>query len=331
MIFVLFGVTLLIFAISMTFSPLERATLYVNNPRQLRDLREIAERYHLYDPPLTQYVNWMKNVLRGDLGWSQIAMMPVSQAIVQFIPATAELVLYSFPLIFRVGIWLGEKSAIKQNKFTDHLTRLLAIIGSAFPTFWSAILLLSLLYGQLQWFPPGRLGEKANWYVIHSNNFIRYTRLNSIDALLNGEFWIFVDAIRHLILPVFNLVIVSIAFIMRVMRSSMLETLAKGYITTARAKGLNEDEVISKHARRNALIPVITITGPIFAYMISGLVITETVFAVQGIGYWAAKATISLDIASILGFSLFTSVIFALSNLIVDFLYAYVDPRIVLG
>jgi len=327
---VLIGVTILIFLISMSFTPEQRAVLYARSPKQLRSLRQLAQKYHLYDPIHIQYINWLNNVLHGNLGWSITANMPVSQAIIEFFPATLELVLYSAPFIYIVGTRLGIISAVKRDTAIDHGTRVLAIIGWALPTFWSAILLLSVFYGHLDLFPPGRLGEAATRYV-QSPKFTRYTGLNTIDALLNGEIWIFLDALRHLVLPVTNLVIVTSALIMRVMRSSMLETLSKAYITMARAKGLDEKEVINKHARRNALIPVITVTGSLFATMICGLVVTESVFNYMGIGYWAAKAAVCLDIAAILGFSLFVAIVFVVTNLIVDVLYAFLDPRIRLG
>lgn len=328
---VLIGVSVLVFLISMSFSPVQRAVLYARSPKQLKNLRQLAEKYHLYDPAYVQYINWIKQVLHGDLGWSVVAHMPVSQAIVEYLPATLELVLFSAPLIYFLGTRLGVISALKRDTATDHATRTLAIIGWSLPTFWSAILLLSVFYGHLGLFPPGRLGEDAKWYVTSSPHFIRYTRLNTIDALLNGEIWILVDALRHLVLPVINFVIVATALIVRVMRSSMLEVLSKGYITTARAKGLDENRVIGKHARKNALIPVITVSGLMFASMMGGLVITEIVFNYKGLGYWSAEAAISLDIAAIVGFSLFIGVVFVVANLIVDLLYAYIDPRVRLG
>jgi len=167
-------------------------------------------------------------------------------------------------------------------------------------------------------------------YVM-SPNFIRYTKLNTIDALLNGQLWIFIDALKHLVLPVISLTIQIVALIVRLMRSSMLEALSKGYILTARAKGLDEKEVIYKHARKNALIPVLTVTGILIAGMLNGLVITEVVFNYKGVGYWAANAAIQLDVPAILAFALFSGIIFVFANLAVDIMYAYIDPRIRLG
>jgi peptide/nickel transport system permease protein len=134
-----------------------------------------------------------------------------------------------------------------------------------------------------------------------------------------------------MVLPVITLSVVNIAFIMRLMRSSMLESLGKGYILTARAKGLPENIVINKHARRNAMIPVLTVSGYLFASIVNGVVITESIFNYKGLGWWAWRTAVNLDIPSILGFALFSGILFVLSNLAVDLLYARFDPRVRLG
>jgi peptide/nickel transport system permease protein len=167
--------------------------------------------------------------------------------------------------------------------------------------------------------------------VVHSASFIRYTHINTIDAILNLNGAVLLDALRHLILPVITLSVTQVAFIMRLMRSSMLESLGKGYILTARAKGLAEGVVVNKHARRNALIPVITVAGYVLAGMANGVVITETIFTFRGLGWWAWQSAVRLDIASVLGFALFNAVLFVLVNLVVDILYTRVDPRVRLG
>jgi len=326
----LIGVTLLIFAVIQLFSPVERAALYIRDPRQARDLPGIIQKYHLDEPVYVQYYYWLREVLRGNLGYSKSVNMPVLDAILNFFPATIELVLYSAPLIVLLGIKLGVLAAIHKDRAVDHLTRISSIIGWSLPSFWLGILLLAMFYGQLGIFPPERLGTEASVYV-NSPNFIRYTKINTIDALLNGQLWIFIDALKHLVLPVTSLTIQIVALIVRIMRSSMLEALNKGYVLAARAKGLEERDVIYKHARKNALIPVFTVTGILLAGMLTGVIITETVFNYKGIGYWAAHAATQLDIPAVLGFALLAGVIFVLTNLIVDILYAYIDPRVRLG
>lgn len=330
MIPTLIGVTLLIFAITQFFSPEARAFVYTTSPQQYRDIDRIIAKYHLNESFLIQYRTWLEEVLRGNLGYSQSWDMPVTKALLQRFPASLELVIFSLPPTIFLGIYLGVKSAVHRDKAIDHVTRSVSIIGWSLPTFWLAILLLAIFYAQTGWFPPERLGAAANT-LVKSTDFIRYTGLHTIDGLLNGQFWVTLDALKHLVLPVVTLTIVQIALIIRIMRSSMLESLNKGYIVTARSKGLSKNTVINKHARRNALIPVVTVSGILAAGMLTGVVITETVFALHGLGELAAFAATQLDIATVLGFALLSGIVFVIANLIVDVAYAYVDPRIRLG
>ncbi|MDY7042229.1 MAG: ABC transporter permease, partial [Chloroflexota bacterium] len=161
-----------------------------------------------------------------------------------------------------------------------------------------------------------------------SDAFTRYTQMNTIDALLNARFDIFLDALRHLVLPVTTLAYLNWAYMLRVTRSSMLDTLRQDYLTTARAKGMDEREVIWKHAVPNGLIPVVTVGGLIFIGLLNGVVITETVFNYPGMGSFLAEAALSLDVVSVLGITLFSSLILVGGNLIVDVLYGFIDPRI---
>ncbi|HEY91569.1 MAG TPA: ABC transporter permease [Dehalococcoidia bacterium] len=328
---VLFGVTLLIFALLQFFSPVERATLYVRNATQFSQLPEIIEKYGLNDPVWIQYGHWMNQVFHGNFGWSRVVSLPVVEAIWKFLPATVELAIFATPMIIIGGIILGSKAAAHKDKTFDHVTRLGAIIGWSLPTFWLGLVLLMIFYGFFSGLlPPERLSTDMNIFV-HSDEIVRYTKINTIDAILNGNLRVLGDALRHLILPVITLTVVNLAFIMRLMRSSMLESLGKGYILTARAKGLDENTVVSKHARRNALIPVLTVSGYVFAGIVNGVVITETIFNYKGLGWWAAKSAVSLDIPSVLAFAMFNAVLFVLTNLVVDLLYARVDPRVRLG
>jgi dipeptide transport system permease protein len=332
MIPTIIGVTLLIFGVVQLFTPDERASLYITDLKQLKNIDKIIERYHLNAPIWEQYATWITQVLQGNLGWSKTSQKPVLGTILLKFPATIEVVMFSIPITILVGIFLGVQSARHRDTLVDHGTRILSIIGYSLPTFWLGIVLLALFYSGNGWFPPGRLGYDARSFVMSpSSGWIRRTGLYTIDGILNGQLWITLDALRHLVLPTITLVTIQIALIIRVMRSSMLETLGKGYITTAMAKGLTKKEVINKHARRNALIPVLTLAGLMAAGLISGVTITETVFDIDGIGRWAASAGINIDIPSILGFALFTGLIYVVANLAVDIMYAYIDPRIRLG
>ena len=225
------------------------------------------------------------------------------------------------------GIWLGSLSAVKHNKPVDHITRIFAITGWSLPTFVAGLLGLFFFYGILGWFPPGQLGLNAA-AVVRSAKFVNYTGIVTLDAVLNWNWFVFGDALRHLILPVFTLSYVSWAMLLRVTRTSMLETLRQDYVTTARAKGLEERVVIRKHARRNALIPAITVAGITVAFLFNGLVITETIFDFHGLGRWAARAAQTFDLPALLGYLLFNGVLIVFANLIVDLMYAYIDPRV---
>jgi ABC-type dipeptide/oligopeptide/nickel transport system permease component len=328
---VLFGVTLFIFGVTMFFSPSQRATLYVSTPQQMRDLPSVIEQYGLDRPFIIQYGTWIRQVFKGNLGWSTVVSMPVGRAILHYLPATLELAIFATPAIILIGIFFGTRAAARKDKPVDHSTRVVAILGWSLPTFWLGLLLLMVFYGYFRGLlPPARLSLQ-NEIVVTSAGFIRYTRINTIDAILNLNGPVLLDALRHLVLPVITLSVVNMAFIMRLMRSSMLESLGKGYILTARAKGLEEKVVVNKHARRNALIPVITVSGYVFAGLANGVVITETIFTYKGIGWWAAQSALRLDIPSVLGFALFNAVLFVLVNLVVDILYTRVDPRVRLG
>jgi len=328
---VLFGVTIFIFGITMMFSPIERASLYVTDARQMTNIPALIETYGLDQPFWVQYGNWISEVFSGNLGWSRVVGMPVWDAIWAFLPTTLELAIFATPIIIFTGIFLGTKAAAHKDRPLDHGTRVMAIFGWSLPTFWLGLILLMVFYGYFTGLlPPSRLSIPMEM-VVNSASFIRYTHINTIDAILNLNGPVLLDALRHLILPVITLSVTQVAFIMRLMRSSMLESLGKGYILTARAKGLAERVVVNKHARRNALIPVITVAGYVLAGMVNGVVITETIFTYKGLGWWAWQAAVRLDIASVLGFALFNSVLFVLVNLVVDILYTRVDPRVRLG
>ncbi|MEM3875053.1 MAG: ABC transporter permease [Candidatus Bathyarchaeia archaeon] len=331
LIFVILGVTILIFAITMLV-PIEiRAMLYVRNVQHTSpdQLRSIAKRYGLDRPFYEQYFTWLSQVLQGNLGFAKFSQQSVADAILERWPYTFEIVLFAAPLIIFIGIFLGVQSAIHKDGMIDHACRILSIIGWSLPSFWLGLLLLSVFSGYLRWVSPGPLDINLQQFRNDpKSGFVRYTKIDLIDGLLNGRPDITLNVIQHAILPVTVIVIINIALLIRVMRSSMLEALNKPYTTAARAKGLDEKTVIYKHARRNALIPVVTLSGMLVAGLLGGLVITETVFGFGGLGQWAANAAIQLDVPAVLGYAMLSAFLFVIANLIVDILYAYIDPRI---
>jgi dipeptide transport system permease protein len=329
LVFVILGVTVLVFAVSMMFSPEQRAFLYIRNVQRTTPgaIEETIKTYGLRDPFYLQYGRWLSQVLQGNLGFSKTANQPVAQTIKAKWPYTFEIVLFAAPLIIFIGIYLGVQSAVHKDTAIDHSSRVLSIIGWSLPSFWVGMMLLAIFYGVLQWFPPGAISMESSNFMLHQH-FVRYTGIDLFDSLLNGQLGITWDVLRHLVLPVATIVTIDVALLIRVMRSSMLETMSKPYITTARAKGVSNKVVIYKHARRNALIPVATLSGLLVAGLLGGLIITETVFGFGGLGQWAASAAIQLDVPAVLGYAILSAVLFVIANLIVDVLYAYIDPRI---
>lgn len=339
---ILLGVSILIFSMLMLLSPMERAALYVRDIPHTKDaVARLIRKYGLDDPMHTQYWRWMVGskdadtgevrggILRGDFGWSHTAQMPVMKAIREKFPGSAELALWSAIPMLLIGVWLGVQAAVHHNKLIDHVLRTFSIIGYSLPTFVFALIMLMIFYSGLKWFPPERLSQWAKAVVYNPNSgFVQYTRMNTIDAILNLRFDILIDAFRHLVLPVIGLSYLNMALVMRVMRSSMLESLRQDYITTARSKGLAERTVVNRHARKPALIPVATIGGLLFVGYLSGVVITETIYNLHGMGLLYADAALNLDIVTLLGLTLFNGLILIMGNLVVDVLYAFIDPRV---
>lgn len=325
--FVLVGVTFLLFFLTQRLSPEMRASLYVKDPRQMGALEEVIRQYGLRDHVLKQYGRWMGNVLKGDLGYSPSANMPVAQAMKEYLPATIQLAFVTIFLVVLFGVWFGSLSAVHKNKWQDILARFISVGGFSLPIFVLGLLLLMVFYGKLGWFAPGGYSVHTD-LVIHGPSFKMYTGFLLIDSLLNGNLRVFADVLRHLVLPAVTLCIGSFALMVRVMRSSMLEELNKDYIRAARAKGLSDRAVVYKHAGKNAVIPVITLASIQFIRLLGGTVIVETIFDYPGIGRFGVMAAQQLDIAGILGFSLMVAVLFVLGNLLSDILYTAVDPRI---
>jgi len=325
---VLFGLSIVIFAMISFLEPGERAALYITQPpRTEAALQLVIKQYGLDKPLPVQYLDWLNRTLHGDLGWSKTAGQPVMSAIINFFPATLELALWSFiPIIF-IGVWLGVLAATHQDKLIDQLARVFSIIGYSFPSFVFGLMTLMIFYAKLQWFPPGRLDTWAT-LATQLPDYHVYTGMNTVDSLLNGRPDIFADALRHLFLPALTLAYINWALILRVTRSSMLDVIRQDYVNVARAKGLSERRVINEHARPNAMIPVATIGGLLLFQLMNGVVITETVFDYHGMGLWIAQAALQLDVISVIGVALFEGTLLVLANLVVDVLYAYLDPRI---
>ncbi|NIS63048.1 MAG: ABC transporter permease subunit [Proteobacteria bacterium] len=327
--FVLFGVSVLIFGILMTFSPERRAAAYVTTPQQAKDIPRLIQQFGLDDPFYIQYVRWMREIFRGNMGWSLVAARPVGEAFWHYLPVTLEMNLFAAPIVIIFGIWLGTVSGIHRDTWIDHGTRIFAIVGWSLPTFLFALVLLMIFYGYFHLFSPGVLSDQLSMFILDNpEKFTPITRMYTIDGILNGRLDIALDGLRHLVLPVLTYVIVVVALNMRVMRSGMIEELSKDYVITARAKGADKKTIHIRHARRNALLPVVTVAGQLVALSMEGSVSVEVVFNRQGIGWWLAESATQLDMPVLMCICLFIGVVFVITNLTLDILYAYIDPRI---
>lgn len=324
---VLLGVSMIVFALTrLTGDPV---AAYVNDRMSLERIEQVREQYRLDDPLPQQYLAWLEGIVKGDWGWSETAAMPVLDAIQYYFPATLELAGVSIILSVVIGVFIGTRSAVLKNRSFDHAARVISLFGVSIPIFWLGLLLIQLFYVELDMFPVA--GRVSHMYILQNMIPDGPTGLYTIDALAAGNLALFGDVLWHLALPAITLSFGSIAVIMRLQRSSMLEVLGLDYIRTARAKGLDEPTVINKHARRNALIPTTTMVGLSFGAMLGGAVLTETIFSWPGLGRWSAASITRMDSASILGFCLIVTLIYVMVNLIVDILYAYLDPRVRLG
>jgi peptide/nickel transport system permease protein len=325
---VIFVLSVLIVALLQFLTPEQRAAAYIRSDNQARNLPLIIKQYGLDQPFHVQYWNWLKQVAQGNLGFSKSSSRPVWDTIKERFPSTVELALYSLIPLIGFGVWLGTLAGLNKNKFIDQFARVFAVVTGNIPTFVMGIILLVIFYGLLGIAPgPGQLSPESQINQM-INPVPRITGMLSIDALLARNWGIFWDVIRHLILPVITLTTVLNAGLIMVTRGSMIEALNQDYVRTAKAKGLSERDVNLKHARRNALLPVATIAGFQVAGLLGGAVITETIFGWPGIGSWGADAAARFDVPGILGFALLAGIITVVMNLIVDILYAAIDPRV---
>ena len=324
---VIFAVSIVIVGLLQILPPTQRAVAFVRSEQQVRNLDVIIRQYGLDRSFPVQYGIWLREALKGNLGYSRSAPGPVTEVIRKRLPISAELAFFSLLPIIGVGIAMGTAAALHKDKFIDQFSRIMAILGWSLPTFVFGIWVLAIFYGGFGLFGIGRVSNTF-FTELAKGTITTPTGFMTIDALINGRLDLFWDALMHLVLPVLTLAVVSSAQIMRVMRASLLDALSQDYVRTARAKGLPKSAVDKKHARRNALIPVITLAGFTFAGLLNGVVVTETIFNIPGLGQWAAVAAVQLDVPAILGFALLVAFIIVLTNLVVDVLYAVVDPRI---
>jgi peptide/nickel transport system permease protein len=321
MVLVIFGVTLITFVLTHVV-PVNPVLAYVGDHAPPSVVAAVERQMGLHEPLPVQYGIYVWNLLHGNLGISIANQQPVSYDIGLYLPATIELSTAAILVAVVVGLLTGVVSALFRNTWVDQVARIFALGGVSLPVFFTALVLLGIFYVRLGWLPgPGQLGP----YTMPPP---RITGMVLVDALLTGNGAAFKDALTHLILPAFVLGWSSAGIIARMVRSSLLEVLAADYIRTARAKGLRHVTVVLRHALRNALIPTVTVIGLSYGSLLQGAVLTETIFAWPGIGRFATLSVTEVDVPAVLGVTLVAALIYSVVNLIVDLLYAALDPRI---
>jgi peptide/nickel transport system permease protein len=323
MIPMLVGVTLLLFIVTHLVPSNPLAVILPE--KSLTDqqiVQATIKKWGLDKPLYAQYWVYLKNLLQGDMGTSFKTKNPVTKDLMDFLPATAELAFASFIFAIVAGLPLGIIAALKSGKLIDQISRVIALLGASMPPFWSGLIVLYLLYFRLGLFPgPGRIDARMTAPPTVTGFFL-------IDSLVSGNMQAFWSSLYHLLLPGMILGWFTLAIVARITRSSMLEVMGMDYIRTARAKGLQERLIVIRHALRNALIPLVTILGLAFAGLMSGAIMTETIFSWPGIGRYAVLAATNLDFPAIMGVTLLIAVLFMITNLFVDITYAVIDPRI---
>jgi peptide/nickel transport system permease protein len=317
---VLLGISFLIFML-MHIAPGDPVTLLLGDDATPADVARTRHEWGLDKPLLTQYWDFLARAVTGDFGRSLKFNESVTKLVAERLPATLELALASLIVAMLIAVPLGVYSAIKHNSWLDHTGMSMALIGVSLPNFWLGILLIYFLGGQLNWLPvAGR--------IEYGINVTSITGLYSIDSLITGNLAAFWSSMRHLLMPAFTLGSALAAIVPRISRSSVLEVMRQDYVTTARAKGLSEKAVIWRHILRNALITIVTILGLQLGALLSGSVVTETVFSYPGIGDLLIQSISARDYKLTQVLILMFALTYFVVNLFVDFLYSWIDPRI---
>lgn len=319
----LFGVTVVTFLL-VQLVPGDAATANLsetalNNPDIVAAYRA---KWGLDQPLVVQYGVYLSHLVRGDLGISQQTGRPVLGDLVTYVPATLEIALPAMVLAIVVGTAVGLYAAVRHGRAGDQVVRVGTLIGLSTPPFWLSLVVLYVFFYLLGLAPSG--GRLSPWLVPPP----RVTGMLSVDAALAGQWDVVWDAVQHLALPVLVLSFLTIATLVRFVRSAMLEVLDQDYVRAARAKGLPTRTVLLRHVLRAGLVPVITVSGLAFASLLSGTVLVEQIFGWPGVGQYAFRSASGLDLPAILGVSLFVAVVYTIVNLVVDLLYGAIDPRI---
>lgn len=317
---VLIGVSIVVFAAMHLFTA-DPAAMILGQHATTDQIEALRKQLGLNDPIYVQYWNFFKNAVQGNLGDSLFTKTSVTKELLSRFPATIELAFAAIIFAAVFGISIGVISAVKQNTIFDYAGMVTALIGVSMPIFWLGLVLIVIFSLGLHVLPvAGRIDLGMEPQIVTGFYFL--------DSLITGNIDALKSALSHIVLPAVALGSYSTAIIARMTRSTMLEVISQDYIRTARAKGLLEKVVILSHALRNALIPVITVIGLQLGALLGGAVLTETVFSWPGIGSYTVDAILKSDYPVVQGAVLIIATVFVVVNLIVDILYAFLDPRI---
>ncbi len=316
----LLGVSVIVF-LMLRITPGDPAELLLGERATEKALHEIREHLGLNEPLYVQYGKFIKRLMKGDLGETIWSRQKVWVEVKERFPATIELSVAALFISCFFGIIFGIISATRQYSIFDYLSMLGALIGVSMPIFWLGLVFMLIFSVNLGWLPlSGRISVGVDLEVI--------TNFYILDAVLTKNWAALKDAIWHIIMPAVTLSTIPMAIVARMTRSSMLEVLRQDYIKTAKAKGLSQFIVTFKHALRNALIPIVTTIGLQFGVALGGAILTETIFAWPGVGKWMFDAVMKRDYMVIQGGTLVIAAVFVVINLVVDVLYAVINPRI---
>lgn len=317
----LLGVSIIIFSM-VHLAPGDPALVMLGEHANKEAVEALREQMGLNKPLIEQYFMFITNAMQGDFGVSITSGQPVLDEFLERFPATVELATTALILATILGLLAGIVSAVKRYSIFDYTSMTVALAGVSMPVFWLGLMLIYLFAVQLGWLPvSGRLGYE---YYIEDD----LTGFYLIDSLMMGDYDAFKDVVRHLILPAIALGTIPMAIIARMTRASMIEVSKEEYVRTARAKGCSKIRVILVHTLKNALMPVVTVIGLMLGTLFAGSILTETTFSWPGIGKWIVNAVNQRDFPIIQSTTLIIATIFVVANLIVDLLYAVINPKI---
>ncbi len=323
-LFVLFAVTTMTFFLAYVV-PGDPARMVAGETASTEQVEQVRKQLNLDKPVTVQYWSYLNRLLQGDLGVALHSNRPVVQDIREFFAATFELTTIAMIICLAVGVPLGVLSAVRKDTWIDHGVRLFSLSGVSMPSFWLG-LLVQMLFGMAMKALP--IAGRVDSLLFRRNPFPRVTGLYLVDTALAGNWVMFRDAASHLVLPALCLAYPSLVMVTRMVRASLLEVMQEDYVRTARAFGLGEEVVVYKYALRNALLPAITIMGLAYGYLLGGSFLVETIFAWPGLGRYASFSIINSDYPAIMGVTILVAIVYTSVNLVVDLLYAYVDPRV---